>query len=82
MPQVTTRQAGDVVRDGVEGIIVPPRDVDAIMAALEQLYQHPEMVERMSQAARRRVVENFTWDHFRARLLGAYELAMQRRALS
>ena len=82
LPQVTTRQAGDVVRDGVEGIIVPPRDVDAIMAALEQLYQHPEMVERMSQAARRRVVENFTWDHFRARLLGAYELAMQRRALS
>src|SRR5436190_12838605 len=82
LPQVTTRQAGDVVRDGVEGIIVPPRDVDAIMAALEQLYQHPEMVERMSQAARRRVVENFTWDHFRARLLGAYEIAMQGRALS
>src|SRR2546423_5605526 len=82
LPKVTTRQAGDVVRDGVEGIIVPPRDVDAIMAALEQLYQHPEMVERMSQAARRRVVENFTWDHFRARLLGAYEIAMQGRALS
>ena len=35
------------------------------------------MVERMSLAARERVVENFTWDHFRARLLDAYELAMQ-----
>jgi len=22
-------------------------------------------------------VENFTWDHFRTRLLGAYEAAMQ-----
>ncbi len=31
----------------------------------------------MSLAARERVVENFTWDHFRARLLDAYELAMQ-----
>jgi hypothetical protein len=30
----------------------------------------------MSIAARKRVVENFTWDHFRERLLGAYELAM------
>jgi hypothetical protein len=30
----------------------------------------------MSTAARRRVVENFTWDHFRERLLGGYELAM------
>ena len=34
--------------------------------------------ERMGAAARKRVVENFTWDHFRARLLDAYELAMQK----
>ncbi len=77
LPQITTREAGDVIRDGVEGIIVQPGDVDAIAGALEHLYLHPEIVERMSQAARRRVVENFTWDHFRARLLGAYEAAMQ-----
>lgn len=77
LPQITTREAGDVIRDGVEGIIVQPGDVDAIAGALEHLYRHPEIVERMSQAARRRVVENFTWDHFRARLLGAYEAAMQ-----
>jgi glycosyltransferase involved in cell wall biosynthesis len=77
LPQITTREAGDVIRDGVEGIIVQPGDVDAIAGALEHLYRHPEIVDRMSQAARRRVVENFTWDHFRARLLGAYEAAMQ-----
>lgn len=77
LPQISTREAGDVIRDGVEGIIVQPGDVDAIAGALEHLYRHPEIVERMSQAARRRVVENFTWDHFRARLLGAYEAAIQ-----
>ena len=77
LPQITTREAGDVVRDDVEGIIVKPRDVDAIAAALEHLYQHPEIVERMGRAARRRVVENFTWDHFRTRLLDAYEVAMR-----
>ena len=78
LPQITTREAGDVVEDGVQGIIVPPADVDALAAAIQQLYDHPEIVERMSLAARERVVENFTWDHFRARLLDAYELAMQR----
>ena len=78
LPQITTREAGDVVRDGVEGIIVRPRDVDAITAALDHLYQHPEVVERMGSAARRRVVENFTWDHFRTRLLDAYEIAMRK----
>ena len=77
LPQITTREAGDVVRNGIEGIIVKPGDVNAIAAALEHLYGHPEIVEQMGTAARRRVVENFTWDHFRGRLLDAYETAMR-----
>ncbi len=78
LPAITTREAGDVIRDGIEGIIVQPGDVDAIAAALQNLYDHPELVERMGTAARQRVVENFTWDHYRARLLDAYASAMQK----
>ncbi len=77
LPIITTREAGDVVRDGLEGIIVQPGDVDAIAAGIEHLYRHPEIVASMSTAARQRVVENFTWDHYRMRLLGAYERAIQ-----
>jgi glycosyltransferase involved in cell wall biosynthesis len=77
LPQITTREAGDVVRNGIEGVLVKPRDVNAIATALEHLYQHPEIVKEMSTAARRRVVENFTWDHFRTRLLDAYATAMR-----
>ena len=77
LPMITTREAGDVVRDGVEGIIVQPGDVDAIAAAIEHLYRHPEIVASMGAAARHRVVENFTWDHYRSRLLNAYERAIQ-----
>ena len=77
LPQITTREAGDVVRDGVEGIIVKPGDVNAVAAALEHFYRNPDVVEQMGAAARRRVVENFTWDHFRTRLLSAYETAMR-----
>src|SRR2546423_2386503 len=77
LPMITTREAGDVVRDGVEGIIVQPGDVDALAAAIEHLYRHPEIVESMGAAARQRAVENFTWDHYRTRLLGAYERAIQ-----
>ncbi len=77
LPQITTREAGDVVQDGVEGIIIEPGDIDALAEAIKHLYDHPEIVERMSLAARKRVVENFTWDHFRTRLLGAYERAME-----
>jgi glycosyltransferase involved in cell wall biosynthesis len=77
LPQITTREAGDVVRDGIEGIILKPGDISGIAAALEHLYRHPEIVQQMSSAARLRVVENFTWDHFRTRLLDAYETAMR-----
>jgi glycosyltransferase involved in cell wall biosynthesis len=74
---VTTREAGDVVRDGVEGLIVRPGDVDAIASAIDHLFHHPEIVDRMGAAARQRVVDNFTWDHYRARLLDAYATALQ-----
>jgi glycosyltransferase involved in cell wall biosynthesis len=77
LPQITTREAGDVVNDGVEGIIIQPGNVGELAAAILELYRHPETVERMSEAARRRVVDNYTWDHFRTRLLIAYELAMR-----
>ena len=80
LPQITTREAGDVVRDQIEGIIVRPGDVDAIAAALKHFYLHPEIVEQMGRAARQRVVENFTWDHFRSRLLNAYEVTMGKVA--
>lgn len=77
LPQIVTRESSDVVRDGIEGIIVQPGDVDGIAAGIEHLYRHPEIAAAMSAAARKRVVENFTWDHFRDRLLAAYERAME-----
>lgn len=79
LPQITTREAGDVVNNGVEGIIIQPGNVGELAAAILELYRHPETVARMSEAARRRVVDNFTWDHFRTRLLVAYEIAMRKR---
>ena len=80
LPSVTTKEAGDVVRDGVEGIIVQPGDVTTIANAIRFFYDHPEAVEKMGNAARRRVVENFTWDHYRARLLQAYSTAIKKVA--
>ncbi|MGI8821540.1 MAG: glycosyltransferase family 4 protein [Chthoniobacterales bacterium] len=79
LPQITTREAGDVIEDGVQGIIIPPGDVDQLAEAILHLYEHPEIVERMSLSARQRVVENFTWDHFRARLLTGYTRAMRMK---
>jgi glycosyltransferase involved in cell wall biosynthesis len=41
LPQITTREAGDVVRDGVEESLCD-RDVEATASAREHLHRHPK----------------------------------------
>jgi len=60
LPVVTTPNAGSVVRHGVEGFIVPIRDVEALAAALERLRTDGRLRQVMGEAARRRA-EGFTW---------------------
>jgi len=76
LAQISTRESGDVVVDGLNGLVIPINDVNALAAAIEHLYRNPALIESMGAAARKRVVENFTWDHFRSRLLEAYRVAM------
>ncbi len=76
LPQITTREAGDVVLDGVNGLIIPPNDPDALAAAIERLYRDRDLAARLGAAGRQRVVENFTWEHFREQLLEAYRTAL------
>ncbi len=76
LPQITTRESGDVVVDGVNGLTVPCNDLDALCAATERLYRHPELLPAMRAAARARALERFTWEAYRARLLEAYRRAV------
>jgi glycosyltransferase involved in cell wall biosynthesis len=53
---VTTDVPGcrDVVRHGVNGLLVPPRDADALARALEQLLSDPAMRQRFGRMGRAR----------------------------
>jgi len=78
LPQITTRESGDVVQHEVNGLLVPPDDPDALAAAIERLYRDRALGARLGAAGRQRVVEHFTWEHFRERLLEAYRTVLQR----
>ena len=68
LPVITTPNGpGDLVRDGVDGFVVPIRDVDAIVEKLEYLRAHPEERLYMGQNARERA-KMFTWEHYRAKV--------------
>jgi glycosyltransferase involved in cell wall biosynthesis len=68
VPVVTTKAAGSVVRDGIEGRIVPERDPKALASAIEELVENRELRNRMAVAARERAKE-FTWERYGERLI-------------
>jgi starch synthase len=68
LPCVVSPSAGSVVRDGVEGFLVPPRNVEELAARMIQLGNSPDLRARMSQAARRRARE-FDWPRYHAAIL-------------
>lgn len=69
---IVTRNRGqvDVVRDGVEGIYVPPYDSVALREAISYLLENPAEAERMGAAGRQAVLERHTLDDYVARLAG------------
>jgi glycosyltransferase involved in cell wall biosynthesis len=63
-PVVATRVGGvpDVVRDGIDGFLVEPGDVDALAERLARLARDPALAARMGEAGRARVVPRYDVD--------------------
>jgi glycosyltransferase involved in cell wall biosynthesis len=69
--------------DGVGcGLLVDPRDPDAIAAAIEHLLRHPEEAQAMGERGRAAVEEGLNWDGEEARLLALYHRVAGRPAPS
>lgn len=91
IPVVTTLSTGacDSVVDGETGLLVPPGNCEAIVAATSSLLRDPDKRRRMGEKARARVVELFRshrLDHltaaFYANLLRTNDLLTPRRLSS
>ncbi|NSZ07571.1 glycosyltransferase family 4 protein [Agrobacterium tumefaciens] len=70
LPVITTENTGSVVRDGVEGFIVPVCDPEAIATAVRALADNPELRRSMSTNALLRAAEH-TVESYGERLLAA-----------
>lgn len=64
LPIVASRAAAipELVEDGVTGLLVPPRDAQALARAIQKLVDDPEAGRRMGQEGRRRVLGRFSWE--------------------
>jgi mannosyltransferase len=71
--------AEQVVIDGRTGILVPPGDVEALVAAIEPLMQNPREAEALGRRARDRAVDDFGIDS-EARAIAAFYQEVRGRA--
>jgi glycosyltransferase involved in cell wall biosynthesis len=76
-PVVASRVAGipDVVEDGLNGLLVPPKDPGALAGALRRLRCEVETRRRLSREARRYAVESLSWDAAARRFEDCYDEA-------
>ena len=78
LPLVTCDVPGcrDVVTDGIDGLLVPPRDANALAAAIARLKDDPGLARRLGDAARAKALARFD-----ERIVIADTLAVYRELL-
>jgi len=74
MPVVTTRACGmqDIIENGVTGLLVLPRDADALAKSVKILLNDSLVCAKFGKAAQQKARE-ITWDKIAAQTLRAYE---------
>lgn len=78
-PSIVTDVPGcrHVVRHEIDGLIVPPGDAPALAEALARLAADADLRQRLGQAARQRVLDDFTVAHVTASIRSAYDALLR-----
>lgn len=66
----------DVIRDGIDGHLVPPGDPHRLAGALVRLIDDPSLRRRLGKAGRRRIIDAFSLEQMAAGNLRVYETVL------
>lgn len=74
---VATASGGnpELVRDGIEGVLVPPGDAEALARGIDRLIRDPALRVRLGSAAAARAREHLTVDGYVAAVMAVYASA-------
>jgi len=72
LPCIVTHESGSVVRDGIEGFVVPRCDATELADRIYRLYKDEDLRREMGIAARKRA-EEFTWQRCHTRMVEILE---------
>lgn len=84
LPVVATRVGGvpEIVHDGTTGLLVPPGDEDALTATLNRLAEDPPLRDKIAEAGREQVRNEFTIKQMVRNIEALYEGLLARKASS
>ena len=84
LPVVATAVGGtpEVVVNDVTGLLIPPRDPQALADAIHRLLRDPELRQRMGQAGRARVAEHFSVEQMVRKTETLYEHLLAEKGLA
>jgi glycosyltransferase involved in cell wall biosynthesis len=68
----------DVVEGGRTGLLTPPGDVEALAAAIQELWDAPERARQFGLAGRRKAESEYSPNAFYTRLMTAYRTSLKR----
>jgi glycosyltransferase involved in cell wall biosynthesis len=82
LPVVATNVGGniEIVQDGVNGLLVPPRNSDALASAITELMEDRQKAQKMGLEGRRLVEENFSIEENVMRMENLYEEIISLRS--
>jgi glycosyltransferase involved in cell wall biosynthesis len=74
-PIVATRIGGipEIVSNGVDGILIPAGDSDAIAKTVADLLNHPEKLKSLANTGRDKVIERFRFEDMTRKYEAVYE---------
>jgi len=80
LPVIATTNTGgeDVVRDGIDGFIIPIRDVEKLKEKISYLYENPEICKQMGQNAKQRVKSGFSWEDYGKKIYENYQRILKK----
>jgi len=73
-----TGQVAEVIRDGYNGLLVEPGDVQGFADAVVRLLRDPDERAWLGQNARRQAVEQHSWEQYASRLEKVYRRILER----
>jgi len=67
----------EIIQDGVNGLLTPPGDVEALAGAMAHLLEDPTAARKLAGAGRRTVSDRFTVDRHAAAIQEIYEKVLE-----